>query len=244
MKRSKYRTTKRLFYAGLIFTSLSLFSAGFASFNIYGGQGSVQGKIDIGETIQINITQIENSNVGGVINYRNGFTMFGYSQLGFATMAEGIDADGNTFIYYYYDGNDAKTKDATMSMYFNIESNTTINNYDANIALSLKQNNNASFDFFSNLNTYNANVYFGNDAEEENTFLTTATPSKNNPSITSFNQSINLIKDQPLYFKIEQTFSFSNSQNFDNFYNWISNLPNNVTPFTFDVTMIVTQGGN
>ena len=50
MKRSKYRTTKRLFYAGLIFTSLSLCSAGFASWQISGMDDvNVNGSFDVGD---------------------------------------------------------------------------------------------------------------------------------------------------------------------------------------------------
>lgn len=243
MKRSKYRTTKRLFYAGLIFTSLSLFSAGFASFNIYGGNESVQGKVDIANIISINITQIEDSTTGGVISYRNGFTMFTYSEQGFPSIGQGVDANGENFTYYYYDAN-SKTKEATMNMYFNIESSETINNYNANISLSLNQNESTNFNFFSSLNTYTASVYMGSEAEEENIFVTNVTPSKNNPSITSFAHSINLVKDQPVYFKVVLSFKFSNSEGFDNFYNWITNISNNITPFTFSVTMVVTKGGN
>lgn len=235
MRSSKYRTTKRLFYAGLIFTSLSLFSAGFASFNIYDTDGeSVQGKVDIANIIEINLTDI--SEGFKIYNYK----ISDYSNLGF--VHQGTLPTGETYNYYnltcYFD------------LYFHIVSKESISNYKADINVNITQNNVTNYSYFEDVNFSNkgATINYttnqnditasGSDANTINSYSQVAI---NNGTRVNFTTDLNLSANQMMYFHLRCVTTFANNDNYNDFYNWVGSI---TTPFSFNVTAIISQGGN
>ena len=236
MKRSKYRTTKRLFYAGLIFTSLSLFSAGFASFNIYGGNDeSLQGKVDIANIIEINLTDV--SEGFQVYNYK----ISDYNERGF--VHEGTLGSGETYQIYdfkcYFD------------LYFHVVSKQTINNYEADFQIKIGQNNITNYTYFLDVNfkSKGADIFYTTDqndltvsGDNATTVNTVGQSLTNGSAFIGFKTDLNLNADEEMYFHLRYHTTFPNRENYTSFYNWITNV---TAPFSFSVSATITQkGGN
>ena len=236
MKRSKYRTTKRLFYAGLIFTSLSLFSAGFASFNIYGGNDeSLQGKIDIANIIQIDLTNV--SEGFQVYSYK----ISDYNERGF--IHEGTLDSGETYQIYNFT--------CYFDLYFHVVSKQTINNYVADFQIKIGQNNITDYTYFLDVNfkskgadiTYTTDqddlTASGSNATKVNTFDHSLT---NGSAFIGFNSDLILNADEEMYFHLRYYTTFHNSDNYASFYNWITNV---TSTFSFSVSATISpKGGN
>lgn len=238
MKRSKYRTTKRLFYAGLIFTSLSLFSAGFASFNIYGGNDeSLQGKVDIANIIEINLTNVSEGHQ--VYNYK----ISDYNERGF--IHEGTLDSGETYQIYNFT--------CYFDLYFHVVSKQTISNYEADFQIKIGQNNITDYTYFLDVNfkSKGADITYTTDQND-----LTASGSNNATTVNTFDQSLtngsafigfktdlNLNANEEMYFHLRYHTTFSNRENYTSFYNWITN--NVTSTFSFSVSATISQkGGN
>lgn len=236
MKRSKYRTAKRLFYAGLIFTSLSLFSAGFASFNIYGGNDeSLQGKVDIANIIEINLTDV--SEGYQVYNYK----ISDYNERGF--IHEGVLDSGETYQIYNFK--------CYFDLYFHVVSKQTINNYEADFQIKIGQNNITDYTYFLDVNfeskgadiTYTTDqndlTASGSNATKVNTVDQSLT---NGSAFIGFKTDLNLNANEEMYFHLRYITKFHNRENYTSFYNWITPV---TSPFSFNVSATISQkGGN
>ncbi len=236
MKRSKYRTAKRLFYAGLIFTSLSLFSAGFASFNIYGGNDeSLQGKIDIANIIEINLT-----------NVREGFQVYNYkisdyNERGF--IHEGTLDSGETYQIYNFT--------CYFDLYFHVVSKQTINNYEADFQIKIGQNNITDYTYFLDVNfeRKGADITYTTDqndltasGDNATTVNTVGQSLTNGSAFIGFKTDLDLNANEEMYFHLRYYTTFHNRDNYTSFYNWIAPV---TSPFSFNVSATISQkGGN